>query len=41
MSYKQAAAPSAKKRPPVPVAYSKQFKQDDIVYIGLENNKSK
>ena len=43
ISYKQAAAPSAKKHPPIPVAYSKRFKQEDIVYTGpgLENNNSK
>ena len=42
VSYKQAAAPSAKKHPPVPVAYSgNKLKQDDIAYIGLENNSSK
>ena len=44
MSYKQAATPNTKKRPPIPVAYSgKQFKQDDIVYcnIGLDNSNSK
>ena len=28
--YKQAAVPSAKKHPPITVAYSKRFKQDDI-----------
>ena len=42
MSYKQAATPNAKQRPPIPVAYSgKQLKQDDIECIGLENNSSK
>ena len=39
MSYKQAAAPNAKQRPPIPVAYSKRFKQDSddfiITNIGL------
>jgi hypothetical protein len=38
VAYKQAAAPSVKKRPPICVAYSgKWLKQDDIV---LENNNS-
>ena len=45
MSHKQSAAPSAKQCPPIPVAYSKQFKQEDIVYTAtvtrLENNNSK
>jgi hypothetical protein len=41
-SYEQAAASNAKKHPPIPVAYSKRYKQDDIgfEYIGLEINNS-
>ena len=45
MSYKEAAAPNAKQRPPIPVAYSKRLKQDSddfiVANIGLQNNISK
>ena len=39
MSYKQ--APSAKQRPPVPIAYSRRLKQDDIEFVGVESVISK
>ena len=41
MSYKQSAVPSAKQHPPIPVAYSKRFKQGEAAYNGSENNNSK
>ena len=36
--YKQA---SGAKRPPIPVAYSRRLRQNDIVYIGVESVNSK
>ena len=38
MAYKQA---SVTKRPPIPVAYSRRLRQDDIVYVGVESVNSK